>query len=79
MMRVDKYAIPHSLFNTIQRGNLTTNLTCEPCCLLQKPNAPAPFTQDPECEEERKSIDYTIRITKEMAAANKGSFFINNF
>lgn len=37
----------------------------------RRPNAPAPFTQDPECEEERQSIDYTIRFTKEMATANK--------
>ncbi|KAI0229892.1 putative choline-phosphate cytidylyltransferase [Lamellibrachia satsuma] len=37
----------------------------------KRPTVPAPLTQDPESEVERQSIDYTIRMTKELAASNK--------
>jgi cytidyltransferase-like protein len=33
-------------------------------------NQPAPFSQDPICQQRRDAIDYSMKITKEQAAAN---------
>ncbi len=43
-------------------------------CIFQSCTTPAPLSGDDVCQKERDTIDYSIKITKEMAGSGNGQY-----